>query len=58
MELTPHYHERTRLFGYTHMIAFIGSLLGMGVLQLMNMAEDKRSFAGEDVQLAAFAIFV
>jgi GPH family glycoside/pentoside/hexuronide:cation symporter len=42
MELTPHYHERTRLFGYVHMIGFIGSLLGMGALQLMTMADDKR----------------
>lgn len=52
MELTPHYHERTRLFGYAHMIGFIGSLLGMGMLQLMNMAEDKRAFAN-DLSIAA-----
>lgn len=45
MELTPHYHERTRLFGYAHMIGFIGSLIGMGMLQLMTMSEDKRAFA-------------
>ncbi|MAT83729.1 MAG: hypothetical protein CMQ43_01710 [Gammaproteobacteria bacterium] len=57
MELTPHYHERTRLFGYTHMIAFIGSLLGMGVLQLMNMAEDKRSFAGDLSVVAGITVF-
>ena len=52
MELTPHYHERTRLFGYAHMIGFIGSLLGMGMLQLMNMADDKRAFAN-DLSIAA-----
>ena len=58
MELTPHYHERTRLFGYTHMIGFIGSLLGMGLLQLMNMAEDKRAFANDLSLVAGIAILV
>ncbi len=58
MELTPHYHERTRLFGYAHMIGFIGSLLGMGMLQLMTMAEDKRSFANDLSLLAGVTIFV
>jgi GPH family glycoside/pentoside/hexuronide:cation symporter len=52
MELTPNYHERTRLFGYRHMIGAIGTLLGLAALQLMNMAEDKREFAG---QLSFFA---
>jgi GPH family glycoside/pentoside/hexuronide:cation symporter len=52
MELTPNYHERTRLFGYRHMIGAIGTLLGLACLQLMNMAEDKREFAG---QLSFFA---
>ena len=45
VELTPNYHERTRLFGYSHMIAAIGMILGLISLQLMNMAEDKRTFA-------------
>ena len=45
MELTPNYHERTRLFGWSHMIGAIGMFLGLGSLQLMNMAEDKRTFA-------------
>ncbi len=45
VELTPNYHERTRLFGYTHMISAIGLILGLGFLQLMNMAEDKRVMA-------------
>jgi GPH family glycoside/pentoside/hexuronide:cation symporter len=45
VELTPNYHERTRLFGYSHMIGAIGMILGLVSLQLMNMAEDKRSFA-------------
>lgn len=45
VELTPNFHERTRLFGYSHMIGSIGMLLGLGSLQLMNMSDDKRSFA-------------
>mgnify|MGYP000582630986 CR=1 FL=1 len=35
MELTPNYHERTRLFGYAHMIGFIGSIIGGIGLGLM-----------------------
>lgn len=58
MELTPHYHERTRLFGYVHMIGFIGSLLGMGTLQLMTMADDKRGFAGDLSVAAGIIVFV
>ncbi|MGE0621205.1 MAG: MFS transporter [Pseudomonadales bacterium] len=58
MELTPHYHERTRLFGYAHMIGFIGSLLGMGTLQLMTMAEDKRAFAYDLSLVAAVVVFI
>jgi GPH family glycoside/pentoside/hexuronide:cation symporter len=45
LELTPHYHERTRLFGWTHMIGSVGMLIGLGSLQLMNAAEDKRAAA-------------
>ena len=45
VELTPNYNERTRLFGYSHMIGAVGMILGLGSLQLMNMAEDKREFA-------------
>ena len=45
VEMTPNYHERTRLFGYTHMLAAIGLLIGLGALQIMNMSEDKRSVA-------------
>ncbi|MEQ8859151.1 MAG: MFS transporter [Pseudomonadales bacterium] len=57
MELTPHYHERTRLFGYAHMIGFIGSLLGLGILQFMTMAEDKRHFAFDMSIVAAATVF-
>lgn len=45
IELSPSYHERTRLFGYSHMISAIGTLLGLISLQFMNSAEDKREFA-------------
>lgn len=58
MELTPNYHERTRLFGYAHMIGFIGSLLGMGALQLMTMADDKRGFAHDLSLIAGIVVFV
>jgi GPH family glycoside/pentoside/hexuronide:cation symporter len=45
VELTPNYHERTRLYGYSHMIGIFGTILGLSSLQLMIMAEDKRAFA-------------
>lgn len=45
VELTPNYHERTRLYGYSHMIGAIGSVLGLISLYFMDHAEDKRSFA-------------
>ncbi len=45
VEMTPNYHERTRLFGYTHMIAAMGTVLGLGILYLLSSAEDKRSAA-------------
>ena len=45
VELTSNYHERTRLFGYTHMIGAIGTILGLVALQLMTSAEEKRAFA-------------
>jgi GPH family glycoside/pentoside/hexuronide:cation symporter len=57
MELTPNYHERTRLFGYAHMIGFIGSLLGLGILQFMTMADDKRAFAFDMSIVAAVIVF-
>ena len=44
VELSPNYHERTRLFGWGHMIGAIGMMLGLISLQLMNMSEDKRTF--------------
>jgi GPH family glycoside/pentoside/hexuronide:cation symporter len=58
MELTPNYHERTRLFGYAHMIGFLGTIIGMGTLQLMTMAEDKRAFALDLSLVAATIVFL
>lgn len=45
MELTPNHHERTRLFAWSHMIGVVGMVLGLGALQIMNSAEDKRAAA-------------
>ncbi|MEM7017767.1 MAG: MFS transporter, partial [Pseudomonadota bacterium] len=41
----------------THMIGFIGSLLGLGILQLMTMATDKRAFAFDISIIAAMLVF-
>ena len=45
VELSPNYHERTRLYGYSHMIGIFGVAAGLLSLYLMNQAEDKRTFA-------------
>lgn len=45
MELTSLYHERTRLFGYRHVIAALGSALGLGGVYLLRTAEDPRAMA-------------
>lgn len=45
VEMTPNFHERTRMYGYTHMIGAIGSGLGLVFLYLMNSAEDERAMA-------------
>lgn len=45
MELTPNYHERTRLFGYTHMIGAVGAGLGLLFVYLLGSAEDQRAMA-------------
>jgi len=45
VELSPNYHERTKLYGYSHMIGIFGVAAGLISLHLMNQAEDKRSFA-------------
>jgi GPH family glycoside/pentoside/hexuronide:cation symporter len=56
VELTPNYHERTRLFGYAHLIGAFGSVLGLVALHFFDVAEDKRTYAGN---LSIFAgVFV
>ena len=45
MELTSKYHERTRLFGYRHVIAAGGSALGLGGVWLLRTAEEPRPMA-------------
>lgn len=45
VELTPNYHERTRLFGYRHVITALGLLLGLAAFWLIDTAEDTRSAA-------------
>ena len=45
MELTSNYHERTRLFGYTHMIGAVGAGLGLVFVYLLSSAEDQRTVA-------------
>jgi GPH family glycoside/pentoside/hexuronide:cation symporter len=56
VELTPNYHERTRLYGYSHMIGAIGSILGLISLYLMDSSEDKRTSAIILSTIAGFAV--
>ena len=45
MELTDQYHERTRLFGYRHVVAAVGAILGIGVVYLLRTAPEPRVMA-------------
>jgi glycoside/pentoside/hexuronide:cation symporter, GPH family len=45
VELTPNYHERTKLYGYSHLIGAIGSVVGLISLYYMDVTDDKRSYA-------------
>ncbi len=45
VELTPNYHERTRLFGYRHLLTAFGLIAGLGVFQWVSSAEDIRTAA-------------
>lgn len=45
MELTQSYHERTRIFGYRHVVAAIGAMLGLGAVFLMRTSESPRTMA-------------
>jgi GPH family glycoside/pentoside/hexuronide:cation symporter len=42
VELTPDYHERTRLFGWTHLYSMIGMLIGLWLFHLLNTSEQPR----------------
>jgi GPH family glycoside/pentoside/hexuronide:cation symporter len=42
MELTEDYQERTRLFGYRHVVAALGSIFGLGAVYLLRTAEEPR----------------
>ena len=46
VELTEQYHERTRLFGYRHVISALGLMLGVGAYWLIDQAENTREAAG------------
>jgi GPH family glycoside/pentoside/hexuronide:cation symporter len=43
--LTSNYHERTRLFGYRHVLTALGLVTGLGVFQLISTAESPRQAA-------------
>lgn len=45
MELSQDYHERTRLFGYRHVIAAAGTIVGLGAVYLLRTAENPRMMA-------------
>jgi GPH family glycoside/pentoside/hexuronide:cation symporter len=45
VELTSDYHERTRLFGWTHLFAMLGMLVGLAVFHALNTAEQPRELA-------------
>ena len=45
MELTPDYHERTRLFAYRHVVSSLGLGLGLGAVWLVRTAEQPREMA-------------
>ena len=45
VELTHEHDARTRLYGSLHMIGAIGSILGLGALQVITTTDEKRFFA-------------
>ena len=47
VELTSNYHERTRLFGYVHVIGAIGSVVGLLGFEFLRRAENQRLAAFE-----------
>ena len=45
MELTPDYHDRTRLFAYRHILSAVGLGLGLGAVWLLRTANEPREMA-------------
>ena len=45
MELTPDYHDRTRLFAYRHILGAVGLGVGLGLVWLLRTASEPRSMA-------------
>lgn len=45
VELSPYYHERTRLFGYRHVISAVGLMLGLAAYRYIDLAENTREAA-------------
>ncbi|MCE2391115.1 MAG: MFS transporter [Proteobacteria bacterium] len=56
MELTSGYHERTRVFGYRHVIGACGYGLGLACVYLLRRAEEEPWLAGA-ASLAAGGVF-
>lgn len=58
-ELTPNYHERSRLYGLRHAAFTIGSILAVGSMHLLFQAEQQSEEAvrGLAFQLSALAAF-
>jgi GPH family glycoside/pentoside/hexuronide:cation symporter len=52
-ELSTGYHDRTRIFGIKHMVGGIGSLLAVGVFQLLLDSEAARGLAFHQALLAS-----
>ena len=46
-ELTDSYHDRTRIFGYRHVIWSLGSIIAVGGMQVLIDAKDARATAQE-----------
>ena len=62
-ELTPNYHERSRLYGLRHAAFTIGSILAVGSMHLLFQAEQEseeavRALAFQLSALAAFATMI
>lgn len=45
-ELTPSYHERTRLFGWRHLVSALGYPLALGVVYFLRTSADQSALEG------------